>query len=214
MSVKLVEVALPTKEASRKTLYPVTPTLSVDAVHVRSTELADVAVAFKAVGSVGAVRSPAVARVTVIVAVAVIPEESMALTVRTLLPEARSMPSKLHEVEPIAAPWPPRLLDHVTILMVLLEAGEAVPVSSRVGLPTVAEPVVDGEVIVIVGAVRLALRGTFQKKSLTVVTPPPTELLALATDPEGPVATARNRVELLEALAPETVQEVVPVASG
>jgi hypothetical protein len=62
LNVVAVGVAICTKFAHpvpehRSTLYPVTPTLSVEAVHVRLMDDADVAVALKLAGAVGGVRS-------------------------------------------------------------------------------------------------------------------------------------------------------------
>jgi len=106
------------------------------------------------------------------------------------------------------------LFDHVTALTVFPEAAEAVPVIIRRGLETVATPVVDGCLIVKVGAVRLALSGTFQNESLTVVTPPPVGSLASAVAQVEPAAMTMNWVALDVTAAPVTDHEVVPVASG
>ena len=51
--VKLAQPA----PAQRSTLYPVTPTLSVEAVHVRLIDVAKIAVAVKFAGAVGGVVS-------------------------------------------------------------------------------------------------------------------------------------------------------------
>jgi len=78
--------------------------LSVEAVHERSTELAEEAVAFKVAGGIGATMSPALAWVTVIVAVAVMLAESRTVTVMMLSPEARSMASAYQLVVPKLTP--------------------------------------------------------------------------------------------------------------
>lgn len=137
------------------------------------TVLDEVALAFRLVGAEGAVISPP-DRVRVIVVLAVIPAESRTVKVSTLLPETRSMLSTLHDVVPRAIPWPPRLFVQVMALTVFPVAAVAEPVSETSAVETLAEPFVDGVLIAKVGAMRFAPSGTFQKESLTVVTPLPT----------------------------------------
>ena len=169
-----------------------TATLSFEAVQVRATLVDEVALAVKLVGIEGAVMSPA-DRFTVIVVLAMILAESRTVTVITLLPETRSILSTFHDVVPRAIPWPPRLFDQVTALSVLPGATVAVPVSETSAVETLAEPVVDGVLIVTVGAVRLAPSGTFQNESLTVVTPPAPGLLL---PQDEPVATTIKLTDL------------------
>jgi len=96
-------------------------------------------------------------------------------------------------------------------LTVFPVAAVAEPVSETSAAETLAEPVVDGVLIVTVGTVRFAPSGMFQKQSLTVVTPPAPGLLL---PQDEPVATTNNWIALLVTAAPETLHESVPLASA
>ena len=67
--------------------YPVTPTLSVEAVQVRDTVVGEVAVAARLVGTDGANVSPLKVELTEIVVLAVILLESRTVTVMRFAPD-------------------------------------------------------------------------------------------------------------------------------
>ena len=80
--------------------------------------------------TVGAVVS---LRVTVKLAVAVLPAASRAVTVSTFVPSWRTIPLAVQLVVPVAVPLPPRLFANVTWVTPTLS--DAVPASVRVELP-------------------------------------------------------------------------------
>ena len=70
--------------------------------------------------------------VTVMLAVAVLPAASRAVTVRTFAPVWRVIPPAVQLVVPVAVPLPPRLFTHVTWVTPRLSV--AVPPSVRAGV--------------------------------------------------------------------------------
>ena len=70
-----------------------------------------------------------VSRVTVTLAVAVLPAASCAVTVSTFVPSWRAIPLAVQLVVPVAVPLPPRLFTHVIWITPTLS--DAVPPSVR-----------------------------------------------------------------------------------
>src|SRR5437899_6447020 len=105
---------------------PTTPTLSeavAETVIVPETVAPAVGAVIETVGAVVSLK------VTVKLAVAVLPESSRAVTVSTFVPSWKMMPLAVQLVVPLAVPLPPRLFAHVTCVTPKLS--DAVPPSAR-----------------------------------------------------------------------------------
>ena len=110
----VVPVAVPLPPRSLDQVTWVTPTSS-EAVPPRVTELLFVPYAALVVGAVMATVGAVVSvKVTVRVAVPVLPAASRAVTVKTFAPGWRATPVADQVVVPVAVPLPPRSLDQLT----------------------------------------------------------------------------------------------------